>query len=78
GGAAAGGGLAHATLDALRDAGDPLPSGAVLFSPWTALAATGDTLRTHDGLDPLFAGAALGRAARLYLGDTPGAHPHAS
>ncbi|MDN7673189.1 alpha/beta hydrolase [Burkholderia oklahomensis] len=78
GGDSAGGGLALATLVALRDAGDPLPAGAVLFSPWTDLAATGDTLRAHDGLDPMFAGAALGRAARLYLGDTPGTHPYAS
>ncbi|AOK30592.1 MULTISPECIES: alpha/beta hydrolase [Burkholderia] len=78
GGDSAGGGLALATLVALRDAGEPLPAGAVLFSPWTDLAATGDTLRTHDGIDPVFAGIALGRAARLYLGSTPGDHPYAS
>ena len=30
---------------ALRDAGDPLPAGAVLFSPWTDLAATGASIR---------------------------------
>ncbi|WP_323122784.1 alpha/beta hydrolase [Burkholderia alba] len=78
GGDSAGGGLALATLVALRDRGEPLPAGAILFSPWTDLAATGETLRSNDGLDPMFAGAALGRAARLYLGDTPGTHPHAS
>jgi len=78
GGDSAGGGLALATLVALRDRGEPLPAGAILFSPWTDLAATGETLRAHDGIDPMFAGAALGKAAKLYLGDTPGTHPYAS
>lgn len=78
GGDSAGGGLALATLVALRDRGEPLPAGAILFSPWTDLAATGETLRTHDGIDPMFAGPALGKAAKLYLGDTPAAHPYAS
>jgi epsilon-lactone hydrolase len=36
-GDSAGAGLALATLVALRDAGDPLPAGAVLFSPWADL-----------------------------------------
>ncbi|CAN0623477.1 Acetyl-hydrolase [Burkholderia multivorans] len=78
GGDSAGGGLALATLVALRDRGEPLPAGAILFSPWTDLAATGETLSAHDGIDPMFAGAALGKAAKLYLGDTPGTHPYAS
>ncbi len=34
-GDSAGGGLALALLVALRDAGDRLPAGAALFSPWT-------------------------------------------
>lgn len=37
-GDSAGGGLAAATLVALRDAGDPLPDAAVLLAPWTDLA----------------------------------------
>jgi epsilon-lactone hydrolase len=77
-GDSAGGGLALATLVALRDAGDPLPAGGVLFSPWTDLAATGATIRTNDGADPMFSGPAIGRAARVYLGDTPATHPYAS
>ena len=77
-GDSAGGGLALATLVALRDAGDPLPAGCLLFSPWTDLAATGATIRTNDGLDPMFSGPAIGRAARVYLGDTPATHPYAS
>ncbi len=42
GGDSAGGGLALALLLSLRAAGDPLPAGAALFSPWTDLAATGE------------------------------------
>jgi epsilon-lactone hydrolase len=68
-GDSAGGGLALATLLALRDAGDPLPSGAVLFSPWTDLAATGASLTSNDGRDPMFYGAAIARAAKVYLGE---------
>ncbi|MFX1735864.1 alpha/beta hydrolase [Paraburkholderia sp. A1RI_3L] len=77
-GDSAGGGLALATLVALRDAGDALPAGGILFSPWTDLAATGATLRSNDGVDPMFAGAALARAAKIYLGETEPTHPYAS
>lgn len=77
-GDSAGGGLALALLVALRDAGDPLPAAGLLFSPWTDLAATGDTLISNDGLDPMFRGAAIGRAAKLYLGTTSAIHPYAS
>ncbi|HVE11703.1 MAG TPA: alpha/beta hydrolase [Paraburkholderia sp.] len=77
-GDSAGGGLALATLVALRDAGAPLPAGALLFSPWTDLAATGASIRINDGVDPMFCGASVGRAARLYLGETPATHPYAS
>ncbi|TDY25200.1 acetyl esterase/lipase [Paraburkholderia sp. BL6665CI2N2] len=77
-GDSAGGGLALATLVALRDAGDPAPAGGLLFSPWTDLAATGVSIRTNDGLDPMFSGSAIARAGKLYLGDTPPTHPYAS
>jgi monoterpene epsilon-lactone hydrolase len=45
-GESAGGGLALATLLALRDKGLPLPAGAVALSPWTDLALTGESRRT--------------------------------
>ncbi|HEX4113551.1 MAG TPA: alpha/beta hydrolase [Stellaceae bacterium] len=77
-GDSAGGGLALALLVSLRDHGDPLPAGAVLFSPWTDLAATGATLETNNGADPMFIGSAIGKAAQLYLGAMPGTHPLAS
>ncbi|GLU32973.1 alpha/beta hydrolase [Trinickia caryophylli] len=77
-GDSAGGGLALATLVALRDAGDPLPAAALLFSPWTDLAATGATLATNDGADPMFRGAAVARAARFYVGGADPRHPYVS
>jgi acetyl esterase/lipase len=77
-GDSAGGGLALALLLALRDAADPMPAAAVLFSPWTDLAATGPSLIENDAVDPLFFGAWVGPTARHYLGDTPATHPLAS
>ncbi|MFL9964065.1 alpha/beta hydrolase [Paraburkholderia sediminicola] len=77
-GDSAGGGLALATLVALRDAGDPLPAGGLLFSPWTDLAATGASIRGNDGVDPMFCGAAIARAAQVYLGGSPATAPYAS
>jgi acetyl esterase/lipase len=74
-GDSAGGGLALALLVALRDAGEPLPAAAVLFSPWTDLAATGDSLIDNDAVDPLFFGSWVAPMARHYLGDTPATTP---
>jgi acetyl esterase/lipase len=77
-GDSAGGGLALALLLALRDGAHPLPAGAVLFSPWTDLAATGRSLIDNDAADPLFFGAWVGPTARHYLAETPATHPLAS
>ncbi|MFC5429599.1 alpha/beta hydrolase [Paraburkholderia denitrificans] len=77
-GDSAGGGLALATLVALRDAGDRLPAGAVLFSAWTDLACTGASLRENDGRDPMFTGEVFARVAPLYLGGASATNPHAS
>lgn len=77
-GDSAGGGLALATLLKLRDEADPLPACGVLFSPWTDLASTGASIVTNDGRDPMFHGAALARAAKVYLGDADATNPYAS
>lgn len=77
-GDSAGGGLALATLLTLRNAGDPLPAGGVLFSPWTDLAITGASMRTNNGRDPMFYAAAFPYAAALYLGHTDARDPLAS
>lgn len=78
GGDSAGGGLALALLLSLRGAGDALPAGAVLFSPWTDLAATGPSLVRNDRSDPMFHGAYVGPSARFYLGETAATDPLAS
>lgn len=78
GGDSAGGGLALALLLSLRDAGDPLPAGAALFSPWTDLAATGDSILRNDRSDPMFHGRRIAEGARLYLGDAQATEPLAS
>jgi acetyl esterase/lipase len=77
-GDSAGGGLALAALLALRDAGDPLPAGAVLFSPWTDLAATGASVTTNNGRDPMFYGRAIAPAGKLYTGNADVRNPYVS
>ena len=52
-GDSAGGGLALATLLALRDQGLPLPAAAAVLSPWTDLMCTGDSLQTNQDVDTL-------------------------
>ena len=52
-GDSAGGGLAVATLLALRDRGIPLPAAAVCFSPWVDLESTGDSMSSRADVDPM-------------------------
>jgi acetyl esterase/lipase len=78
-GEAAGGGLALATLVALRDAEDPLPAGAWVSSPWVDLRMTGTTMVTKAAVDPLTPKPYLEELARTYLNgvdpETPLASP---
>ena len=78
GGDSAGGGLALALLLSLRDAGDALPAGAILFSPWTDLAGTGDTLRSNARRDAMFPGEGIEQAAAPYLAGADARNPLAS
>jgi monoterpene epsilon-lactone hydrolase len=71
-GDSAGGGLALATLLAARTAGLPMPSSAVLFSPWTDLAATGDSLKSNHKRDPMLRGERILEATGFYVN---GANP---
>ena len=66
-GDSAGGGLALALLIALRDSGDPLPAACALFSPWTDLAATGESVVSNDRRCAMFHGAEIARTAKYYL-----------
>jgi acetyl esterase/lipase len=75
GGDSAGGGLAMATLLALKDAGDPLPCATFLMSPWLDLAATGETLVTRATLDPWFDPANMPEMVERYCGDADRKNP---
>ncbi len=77
-GDSAGGGLALSLLLALREAGIPLPAGAALFSPWTDLAATGESIRTNAARCAMFNGPDVGPSARYYLGEMDPRNPLAS
>jgi acetyl esterase/lipase len=72
-GDSAGGGLSMATMLSLRDAGAPLPRGAVLLSPWVDLAGTGESIRTNRAYDYL--GGDTVATARLYAKDADLSHP---
>ena len=70
GGDSAGGGLTAACLQALARSGKPRPAGAVLFSPWTDLTASGESYRTNAAVDPISA-EMLSAMATHYIADTP-------
>src|SRR5215469_303153 len=55
-GDSSGGGLALSLLLAARAAGYPRPAAAVLFSPWTDLAATGKSIIDNSATDALLFG----------------------
>ncbi|MGH6846179.1 MAG: alpha/beta hydrolase [Methylocella sp.] len=67
GGDSAGGGLAVALINRLRDAGEDPPGCVWLVSPWTDLTMSGETLVTKDDVDPIIHEAYLGELADAYL-----------
>jgi epsilon-lactone hydrolase len=77
-GDSAGGGLALALIVAARDRGLPLPAAAALFSPWTDLAATGQSLITNDRRCAMFFGGNIGKSAKFYLNGEDPRNPLAS
>lgn len=77
-GDSAGGGLTVASLIALRDAGDPLPSAAVCLSPWVDLTLTGGSIESRAAADPWVDRAGLAHMARHYLAGADPTHPLAS
>ncbi|HKN75872.1 MAG TPA: alpha/beta hydrolase [Candidatus Acidoferrum sp.] len=77
-GDSAGGGLALSLILTLRDEGNPLPAGAALFSPWTDLAATGESIRINADRCAMFHGPDIGLSARYYLGEMDPRNPIAS
>ena len=77
-GDSAGAGLAVSLLLAARDAGVPLPAGAVLMSPWVDLACSGETMTTKAAADPALQRQSLLVMAQRYLAGAPAASPLAS
>jgi acetyl esterase/lipase len=77
-GDSAGGGLALALMSALRDQGLPLPDGAVLFSPWTDLSASGGSIDENDQNDVWLSRAHCEAWASHYLGDLDPRDPRVS
>ncbi len=77
-GDSAGGGLTLATLVSIRDAGLPMPAGAVCISPWIDLECTGATMETKAAVDPLCTRESLLDEAALYLAGENPRHPLAS
>jgi acetyl esterase/lipase len=67
-GDSAGGGIALSTLLAVRDEGRDLPAAAAVMSPWTDLAATGESYVTRAEADPIHQRQMILAIARAYLG----------
>jgi len=77
-GDSAGGGLALATLLALRDRQRPLPAAGIALSPFTDLTLSGDSIRSEADLDPIMHPACLPDFVRLYVAGTDLRNPLAS
>jgi epsilon-lactone hydrolase len=77
-GESAGGGLAVATLLALREAGTPLPSCAFLMSPYADLTLSGETLTAREALDPVLTPVGLRVRVPDYVGGADASDPHIS
>lgn len=67
-GDSAGGGLALATLLALRDRDLPSPAAGVGISPWVDMEGTGESMSTRAAVDPVVQKEGLLGMAKLYLG----------
>ncbi|HNR02644.1 MAG TPA: alpha/beta hydrolase [Anaerolineaceae bacterium] len=77
-GDSAGGGLAVAALLMLRDKGEPLPAGAVCFSPWFDLTLSGESMRRNRTMDPVLSRPVLEVYARYYTGENVAHNPYIS
>jgi monoterpene epsilon-lactone hydrolase len=78
-GDSAGGNLVLASLLGLRERDGPLPAAGVLMSPWTDLAATGESYTSRADADPIHQRPMILALAKTYLGvDGDPRHPLAS
>jgi epsilon-lactone hydrolase len=67
-GDSAGGGLAAATLVAIRDAKLPIPAAGALLSPWVDMEGIGESMTTKDKADPMVHKEGLLNMAKAFLG----------
>jgi monoterpene epsilon-lactone hydrolase len=74
-GESAGGGLAVATLLALREVGVPLPTCGYLMSPYADLTLSGETLAGKEALDPVLTPDALRVRVPDYLAGADASDP---
>lgn len=77
-GDSAGGGLALATLLALKERGRASPAGAVLFSPWTDLSGSGESIALNARSDAMFQRQTIVGGAHKYYGDLDPTDPRVS
>ncbi|SDC61184.1 Acetyl esterase/lipase [Melghirimyces thermohalophilus] len=75
GGDSAGGGLSMALLLSLKEAGEPLPSCAVLLSPWTDMEGTGESMKSRAHRDPWLEPQSVRATSTLYTQDLDPRHP---
>jgi epsilon-lactone hydrolase len=78
GGASAGGGLALASLVAIRDSGLPMPAAGFAVSPWTDLTLSSESMCSADSLDPLSDRSQMQKMVTAYLGKIAPTHYLAS
>jgi len=71
GGDSAGGGLALALLQEIREREFPMPDGAFLFSPWTDLTLSSNSVIEKARVDPILSSYGLREDARAYAGNLP-------
>lgn len=77
-GDSAGGNLVLGLAIRLRDLGRPAPCCVAMFSPWTDLAATGESARVNEGRDAMFHYSNLSDFAAVYLANASANLPAAS
>ena len=65
-------------MQALIAAGDSLPAAAVLYSPYTDLAAEGDSIVANSQSDSIFQAGVLVQSSRYYVGDLDPRDPRCS
>ena len=77
-GDSAGGGLSTALMVNLKTLAMPLPKAAVLMSPWTDLANTGESVLRNAARDAMISPEAVAKFASLYLDGQDPTDPLAS